>query len=184
MSMQETLQREGLTPDRTRSLANGLGWFSIGLGLAEVFAPKALARFLGMQGSEPVLQAYGVREIVTGFGILTSEDPTPWVWGRVAGDGLDIATLLTGAHPDNPKSQNVNGALAAVAGIALLDLATAAALSGEKRQARAGLADWIAEYRLRTGMPRPPSEMRGEASDFRASEEFRGPAAMRPWTQR
>ena len=27
-----------------------------------------------------------VREIGTGIGILTSKDPSPWLWGRVAGD--------------------------------------------------------------------------------------------------
>src|SRR5690554_3351626 len=46
-----------------RSLANGLGLFSIGLGLAELLAPKTLARSLGMEGQERLLQAYGLREL-------------------------------------------------------------------------------------------------------------------------
>lgn len=31
----------------TNKLATGLGWFSLGLGLAEIFAPKKLGRALG-----------------------------------------------------------------------------------------------------------------------------------------
>jgi hypothetical protein len=181
MTLQETMEREGLTPERTRGIANALGWFSIGLGLAEVVAPRAIARFLGMKGSEPVLQAYGVREIATGIGILASKDPTPWVWGRVAGDGLDVATLLKGAGPDNPRQDNVIGALVMVTGIAAVDFLTAEALSGQKRQAQASSGERLSSYRRRSGMPRPPGEMRGLAGDFEVPEDFRNPAALRPW---
>src|SRR3954452_22927910 len=68
------------------SMARGLGWFSIGLGLAEVLAPRALTRGLGMEGNEQLVQAYGLREIATGIGILSSDQPAPWIWGRVGGD--------------------------------------------------------------------------------------------------
>jgi hypothetical protein len=75
-----------------------------------------------MQGSEQLLQAYGLREIATGIGILSSEQAAPWIWGRLAGDALDIATLSTGLKEDNPKRENVGIALAAVAGVTALDL--------------------------------------------------------------
>ena len=51
------------------SMARGLGWFSIGLGLAEVLAPRVLTRGLGME-NEQLVRAYGLREIATGIGIL------------------------------------------------------------------------------------------------------------------
>ena len=89
------------------SMARGLGWFSIGLGLAEVLAPRALTRGLGMEGNEQLVQAYGLREIATGIGILSSDQPAPWIWGRVGGDALDMATLAGGLQPDNPKKENV-----------------------------------------------------------------------------
>jgi hypothetical protein len=38
-------------------IAKGLGWFSIGLGLAEIVAPRQLTRALGMQGSESLVRA-------------------------------------------------------------------------------------------------------------------------------
>ena len=59
----------------TYALAQGLGWFSIGLGMAEVLAPGHLARFLGMEERTELFRAYGAREIMSGIGILSQEDP-------------------------------------------------------------------------------------------------------------
>jgi hypothetical protein len=41
----------------THALAQGLGWFSIGLGLAELVAPGHLARFLGMDERAELIRA-------------------------------------------------------------------------------------------------------------------------------
>jgi hypothetical protein len=80
----EKTRRRGHADTATDTLARGLGWFSIALGIAEVVAPRALARSLGMKGQEGLIAAYGMREIATGIGILASKDPTPWIWGRGA----------------------------------------------------------------------------------------------------
>jgi hypothetical protein len=115
--------------DDGRMLANGLGWFSIGLGLYELLAPKHLGRTLGMEDKAALLQAYGAREIATGLGILANRRPTEWVWGRVAGDFVDLATLTPGLDGDNPRRGNVTLAMAAVAGVTLLDVLCAKQLS-------------------------------------------------------
>src|SRR4051812_49131148 len=112
----ERTGRRGHPDSATDALARGLGVFSIALGLVELLAARSLTRALGMQGNETLVQAYGAREIATGIGILASKDPTPWIWGRVGGDALDIATLVTGLDEDNPNRGNVGLALAAVAG--------------------------------------------------------------------
>ena len=39
-------------------LGRALGWFSIGLGIVELLAPRRLARTLGMQGKEDIIRAY------------------------------------------------------------------------------------------------------------------------------
>ena len=105
-------------------MARGLGWFSIGLGVAELVAARALARSLGMQGHENLIRAFGAREIVQGISCLSVNPPTPGVWTRVAGDAVDIATLAAFATPGNRKRQNVKWALAAVAGVTLADVVT------------------------------------------------------------
>lgn len=119
-----------MSPDAT---ARGLGWFSLGLGAAELLAPQQLAETLGMEGQERLIQLYGAREVAAGLGCLSQNPPTPWVWGRVAGDALDIATLLAYLTPDNPKRHNVAFALAAVVGVTLLDVLTGVWLSEGRR---------------------------------------------------
>ena len=174
----ERTGRRGHPGSATDTLARGLGVFSIALGLVEVFAARSLTRALGMEGNETLVQAYGAREIATGIGILASHDPTPWIWGRVAGDGLDIATLVTGLGEDNPQRGNVGLALAAVAGATALDLYCAQALSSESPQPLPPIHD----YSDRSGLPRSPQAMRGAARDFEAPRDFRTPEALRPYT--
>lgn len=174
----EQSRRPGHPDSASDALARGLGIFSIALGLAQVVAARSLTRALGMEGSETLVRVYGVREIAKGVGILASNDPTPWIWGRVAGDALDIATLVTGLDRDNPKRGNVGIALAAVAGITALDVYCGQALSSESTQPLPPVRD----YSNRSGLPRPPEQMRGAARDFEVPRDFRTPGALRPYT--
>src|SRR5687768_17591211 len=169
--------RRGHPDSATDTLARGLGVFSIALGLAELIAPRALARALGMDGQETLIRAYGAREIATGIGILTQEDPTPWIWGRVGGDVLDLGTLALGLNSDNPQRGNVGMAVAAVAGVTALDLVCAQRLSADGAQSSAPIPD----YGDRRGLPRPPEAMRGVARAALGPSDVRMPEAMRPY---
>lgn len=159
------------------TLARGLGWFSIALGLAELAAPRVLTRALGMQGSEALVQAYGAREIATGIGILASREPAPWLWCRVGGDVLDLGTLAAGLEADNPRRRNAGMAMAAVAGVTALDLVAASALMSAAPTAPVPTRN----YHGRTGFRRPVSAMRGAARDFAVPRDFRIPGPLRPY---
>lgn len=175
----ERTRRRGHADTATDRLARGLGIFSIALGIAEVAAPRALARALGMKGQEGLITGYGLREIATGIGSLAAKDPTPWIWGRVAGDGLDLATLATALEGRNPKQANVAIAMAAVAGVTALDIYCAQTLSRESPLPLPPMQD----YSHRTGFPRGVDQARGAASDFEAPHDFRTPEPLRPYTQ-
>jgi hypothetical protein len=175
----ERTRRRGHADTATDTLARGLGLFSIALGIAEVAAPRALARALGMKGQAGLIAGYGVREIATGIGILASKDPTPWIWGRVAGDGLDLATLATALEGNNPKKGNVGIAMAAVAGVTALDVYCAQTLSRESPHPLPPMQD----YSDRTGYPRGIEQSHGAARDFEVPSDFRTPEALRPYTQ-
>jgi hypothetical protein len=160
-------------PMSARGLAKGLGWFSIGLGVAELFAPRWMARVTGLEGRERLVQAYGAREIATGVGILGSDNPAPWVWGRVGGDALDLATLGTGAGTSG-RRLNATLALAAVAGVTMLDFAVARAVQRRNRHQQFDYSD-------RSGFNRPVEEMRGVARrDFQPPRDMTTPEALRP----
>jgi len=76
--------------------ARALGWFSIAAGLAALAMPRRMAGIAGAPDLPMLTRAGGVREIGTGIGILASKDPAPWLWGRVIGDALDVATVGVG----------------------------------------------------------------------------------------
>lgn len=158
-------------------LAKALGLFSIGLGLAELFAAKPLCRALGLEQHETLVRGYGARELATGVAILMSHDPTPWIWGRVAGDALDLATLATGFEGDNPQRDALTAATLAVAGVTALDVICARGLTADKRLSAPDAYD----YGDRSGFPRSPEAMRGAASDLEVPADFRIPEALRPW---
>jgi hypothetical protein len=173
----ERTRRRGHPDLATDRLANALGWLSIALGCIEIGASRSLARSLGMRGQETLIKAYGLREIATGVGILVAKDKTPWIWGRVAGDALDIATLVPQLDGGNRKRENAGIALAAVAGVTALDLYCAGTLSSESPRPLPPMRD----YRSRSGYPKPPEAMRGAARDFEIPRDFRTPEALRPW---
>jgi hypothetical protein len=102
-------------------LARGLGWFSIGLGVVELFGAHRVARAFGMEGSEWLIRACGAREIGSGIACLTV-NPATGVASRIAGDALDIAALAGAARQDDVRGGNAQFALLAVLGITVLDV--------------------------------------------------------------
>ena len=58
-------------------LVRGLGYFSIGLGLAELLAPRPGQPRSGHAPAGRSLKGVGLREIATGIGILTASNPGP-----------------------------------------------------------------------------------------------------------
>ena len=142
-----------------RAPARALGWFSIALGLAELAAPRALGRAAGAPNLPGLTRAFGLREIGTGIGILTSKDPSPWLWGRVAGDALDVATVGAGLLTQRRPMRSLV-TLAMLAGVAYVDMQVAkAAPLDKKRRQHSGR-----DYSTRSGFPKPAAEMRGIAT--------------------
>lgn len=150
------------------SAAKGLGWFSIALGLTELLGAKQLTRALGMEGKEGLVRAFGARELVHGV-LCLSVNSKVGTWSRVGGDGLDIATLAAAYNDDNPKKRNVSLALAAVAGVTLLDIATAQGLTARHDRNRGEKRD----YSDRSGYPNGLASARGAAADFRKPDDMR-----------
>src|SRR3954462_15581347 len=112
------MQRYENDQSSAEQLAVGLGWFSIGLGLAELAAPDAVARFIGLRDTSQtrsILRAYGAREIGTGIAILIQPDNPMGLWSRVGGDALDLASLASAGHHDGADTRRVGAAAAAVA---------------------------------------------------------------------
>lgn len=113
-------------------LARGLGWFSLGLGLAELLAPRAVAKVAGVRGNTGLIRLFGLREIASGIAIFTQgKRPAGALWSRVVGDALDLACLGAAfASPDSNKGR-VAFATANVLAVTSLDVLCAQQLSAD-----------------------------------------------------
>jgi uncharacterized membrane protein len=124
-------------------VATGLGWFSIGLGLAELLAPRQLANFIGLEDSKNqrniTLRLYGLREIAAGVGILSQPQAAGWVWARVAGDMLDLGSLGLAFTSSDASTGKLAAATAVVAGVTALDIFTAQRLAQSGNGFESGL---------------------------------------------
>ncbi|MDQ3820656.1 MAG: SRPBCC family protein [Acidobacteriota bacterium] len=124
-------QRNGLKNGNAEKLARGLGWFSIGLGLAEALAPRAVALIAGLDDEDArLIRLYGLREIASGIGIFAQgERPTEAIWSRVAGDALDIASLAKAFTSKKSSKGRLAFATANVLAVTALDVLCAYQLS-------------------------------------------------------
>jgi uncharacterized membrane protein len=87
--------------------ARGLALFGLGLGTAQLVAPRGLNWIAGVHDrvhTRALQRVVGVREIAAGIAILGAPQPYPFVWSRVAGDAMDLAMLgLAFASPRNKR---------------------------------------------------------------------------------
>jgi uncharacterized membrane protein len=102
--------------------ARALGWFSIGLGAAELIAPRQLGRLIGVRGHEALIRSMGVREIAAGIAVLLEKKPARSMVSRVAGDAVDIALLGAGLASGRTHKGKLGGAIGAVAAVTALDV--------------------------------------------------------------
>ena len=122
--------KPGLPSTNAKKLAKGLGWFSVGLGLAELLAPRAIANISGVSNTHTgLIRLYGARELASGIAIFAQEKPTEAVWARVAGDAFDLVSLgIAGTSPD-AKLGRLAFATANVLAVTALDVICAMQLS-------------------------------------------------------
>jgi len=109
-----------------------LGFFSLGLGLAEVAAPGRLARFLGMRGktAKRVIGLFGWRELLAGAMLLRGPAVSTNAWNRVVGDAMDLGALGL-AYSRSTRRGAVTGALGFVAAAMAIDTIAAVGLAKE-----------------------------------------------------
>jgi uncharacterized membrane protein len=158
-------------------IANCLGWFSVGLGLTELLAPGKFAQCIGLEDEghrRKLVRFYGLREIAAGIGILSKSRPAGWVWSRVAGDAVDLASLGSALTSSDANRARVAGAAAAVIGVTALDVITAQRLSHNGRTDVKGRADAKGRVEARGSIivNRSPGEVYAFWRDFKNISKF------------
>lgn len=103
-------------------LNRSLGLFSIGLGLAQLLAPKSLGRTIGVGDQSTLMRLCGMREIATGVGLLSGQAPAAFSTSRVIGDVMDLALLTASLASPQSDPVRVAAAATAVAGVTAVDI--------------------------------------------------------------
>jgi hypothetical protein len=114
----------------TWQIARALGWFSVGLGVAQILAPRRVSQSVGVGDRSLVMQLMGAREVASGIGLLSGRHTPAWLWARVAGDAIDLALLGTNLVASKHDRGRTAAAAAAVAGVTFLDTWSARRASG------------------------------------------------------
>lgn len=149
-SLMTTLVKANPLRQKPQAVATGLGWFSIGLGLTELLMPGRVERRTGLASGRTMTRLIGLREVATGIGLVTASDRRPWLAARVAGDALDIATLLRRRRP-GALGGTVLG-LTAVLSVMALDAAASAAIKNKAQHDAAAAWDYSDRVGIRVGI--------------------------------
>lgn len=122
-------------PAVSPTVSGFIGLNAIALGFLGTFFPRRVANFVGIDASRgAVVALFGLRELATGYALVSDPTRTPVLWARLLFDAFDIAVLKAAADdPFNRKRRNAEGVLKAVVAITVLDLIAAARLSTVKR---------------------------------------------------
>ena len=159
-------------PPSGERLGSALGWLSLGLGLAQLFAPRQVARLIGADernaGTSLALRLLGGRELVSGLGLLSQAHPAGWAWTRVAGDVLDLALVGQALSSRRTRSERLLLAGAGVLGVACVDAYSARRL---QRGAHDVAKEGIAVHQAVT-IARRPEEVYGFFRDFENLPRF------------
>lgn len=167
------VRRAHLGDPYAERLSQGLGWLSVGLGVALLLAPHGIARLTGMPPRSGLLRLTGLRELIVGAGILTQRQRTPWLWGRVAGDTMDMAMLVPALMPGNPGRNRALTTLMTIAGITALDTHASQRVSRAEHGVHGGVRtarDVLVEHAVTIN--KSPDECYGFWRDFENLPRF------------
>jgi uncharacterized membrane protein len=114
---------------KDQQVSRALGWFSIGLGLAELLAPRRVGKSIGLDNHTTLLRVFGLREIMSGVAILNQPRCATWVGTRVVGDVLDLAVLGAAFAADGSSKTRIAIAAAGVTGVTIADVLCAEQLA-------------------------------------------------------
>jgi uncharacterized membrane protein len=140
------------TPERRDRLRSGLGWLSLALAGPPLAAPDAFCEAIGV-GSGPrqriAARLVGLRELAAAGGLLGLHSRV-WLWGRVAGDAMDLTLLGRLRSHDGRGISRTIAATAGVVGITAVDLYAAVTRTHTEN---------VMKLTATTTVNRPPTEV-------------------------
>jgi uncharacterized membrane protein len=109
-----------------------IGWSSVGVGAAQLAAPAAIARVLGVMPSRQASVAtrmMGIANLAIGTGLILGPRRGSRMWARFAGDAVGVGLLAWAFRGERGNGGRVAAALAASAGLLAVDALAARRMS-------------------------------------------------------
>ena len=105
----------------TQRLSKGVGWVSLGLGIAMTLDPRRSADVLGWADREGLTRFAGAVDLILGAGILLGRRRAPWMLARAllnAAIGLVYVRVLA---EGDPRSKGPAAGIGLMAALTLFD---------------------------------------------------------------
>jgi uncharacterized membrane protein len=102
-------------------LNQALGWFSLGLGLIEVLAPRGVGQLIGAEDYPATIRLCGMREIASGVGLLSQRAPATAAASRLIGGAMDITLLGAALRSSDARPARLALAATTVLAVAAVD---------------------------------------------------------------
>lgn len=109
----------------SRKLALGIGCYSIAVAVLELLSPKTVNQTVGLNDDTKhrnLVRIRGLRELISGVGIVAAQKPAAFLWSRVAGDLLDFVLVGKSLTSSHNQRQKLMIATAVFSGVALIDV--------------------------------------------------------------
>jgi uncharacterized membrane protein len=120
----EAFRQSDPGPERGDRLSRAIGWSSVGIGVAQVAAPGAIARAIGLvedRRASLAARAMGLANLAIGAGLIVRPARGSRMWARIAGDALGAGLLALAASGRRASDRRIMFALAASGTILALD---------------------------------------------------------------
>lgn len=153
-----------------RKLSAGLGWFSLGLGAAQLAVPGHINSLIGVRdtgGTRMLQRLFGAQEVGMGMGIFSAPRRDLIVSSRVAGDAVHISLMAASLSSKHTNRARAATTLAVLGGVAALDAVTAASL-----RAAAPSGEYALHATYATTINRPVNEVYDFWRDFSRLPSF------------
>lgn len=125
----------------TSKLATGLGYFSLGLGAAQLVSPSGVNRLIGVGDdahSRFWQRVVAAQELSAAAGILGQRRPVQWLWGRSAADVVHLTMLARCWHRRPASPARLAAAIGSVIGTFALDTCASARMTSQPQSTRQG----------------------------------------------
>jgi len=107
---------------KEQTLARGLAAFSIGLGIAQLLAPRKMAELIGINADhDALMRIKGARELASGLAIMQG-NPGHFLTARALGDFMDLGLLAAALRQPRNDRNKLMGAIAAVTAVTVIDV--------------------------------------------------------------